>query len=218
MNDFGPAAPCRRTACVGGPAHPGGAHLDPSTEHYDGPDTALHALTYRCRPSTAELLHTARADGWNVRLVETALHHLMAEIGRLNREVAAVRVDADHKVTEAMKRSEDCKVHGATIRQESHAAYNFSVLAERTNAERVAWLSAVHHIREAVAKRDDPLAAAVIKFCDAAGRDADRARKRFNPPSMADCEKAGGCQHPFPEPHDACGQLRLDFDSMEVVA
>jgi hypothetical protein len=207
----GPTVPCERSACVDKPAHVGGAHLDPASEQYDGPDTALAALPGSCRRSAQTLLHAAREHGWDRRVVETALHELAREILDMRGRMGAAIADKARGIREAMARAEDCAVHGEMIRSEGHQAHYFSVLAEQHDAERVAWLSAAHSIRAAFAERDDPLAAAVVRYVDDAGKTADRARKRFAPPTFADCERAGRCEHPATVPHAACEQLRLDI-------
>lgn len=216
--EFGPDKPCRRTACAETPAHLGGAHLDPRNDLYDGLDSKLAALTYRCRPSASALLNAAKQDGWDVRLVQIALHDLIDEVDARHREAVACRADRDRGITEAMQRAEDCEQHGADIRYERHQSYWCSVEADRNNAERVAWVDAAFQIREAFANRSDPLAKKVVAFIDAAARGADRARKRHAAPTFADCQKAGRCEHPAPAPHAACEQLALDFSEMGAAA
>lgn len=206
----GPQAPCARTSCATAPAHLGGAHLDPTSDLYDGPDTKLHALPAGCRNAAFPVLHASRAEDWHTVEVRTALHVLAEEILRLRQQIAVVSVDRDRGIRDAMARAEDCAVHGATIRSEGHRAHYFSVVADRNDEERIAWLTAAHGIREAFVGRDDPVAKKVVAYVDAAARDAARIRKRYQPPTFADCQRAGSCEHPPTKPHEACEQLRFD--------
>lgn len=210
--------PCDWEAHAAMAGHTFGAHRDPASDFYEGPDAALGALPGPCRRAAFVVLHASRAEHWHEVEVRTALHVMAEEILRLRSQVAAVQVDRDRGIREAMTRAEDCEFHGHTIRYESHSAYAFSVLAEQHDAERVAWLSACQQIRDAFSKRDDDLAKNVVAFVDAAGRSADRARKRFSAPTLADCDKAGRCEHPAPQPHAACEQLALDFSPIGEAA
>lgn len=219
---YGRDATCERTACADLTAHVGGVHLNPTSEMYDGPDTSLNALPEAARKAGCALLGASRQDGWRRQVVDVALDAMGREILRLREQVAHVRVDRDRGIREAMKLAEDCEHHGATIRSEGHQAYYFSVLAEQHDAERVAWLGAALAIRDAFqsaatrAKVGAELAARVVGFVDAASRSADRARKRFNPPTFADCDRAGLCEHPPTKPHEACEQLRLALADEEA--
>lgn len=214
----GPDSPCQRSACADEVAHVGGAHLDPTSDLYDGPESKLGALPLSCRSAAQAVLYASRADHWREVEVRTALHVMAEEILRLRSRVAAVSVDRDRGIRDAMKKAEDCAVHGEMIRHDAHQAHWFSVLADRNDAERVEWLGAAWHIRDAFATRGDPLARKVVAFVDAADKGAKRARKRFEAPSLADCERAGKCDHPTPQPHAACEQLTLDFDQAGVAA
>lgn len=218
MNDEGPQAPCRRDACADGPAHLGGAHLDPTSEHYDGPDGTLRVLPLSCRKAAQNLLHTARREGWDQQIVNVALDALAREILDAKRHVAAASVDKDRGIREAMKRAEDCVQHGDDIRHEAHQAYWFWLQNQSLDQQRTAWLGACHDIEQAFRNDTSDVGKWVRKRVQAAGAEQTRIRKRYEPPTHADCEKAGKCEHPPAPPHGACEQMRLDFDAPEEIA
>jgi hypothetical protein len=203
----GPQDPCARTTCSGEPAHLGGAHLDPHHRLYDGPDIRLRALAAAVRGPALDLLHAARRDGWNLPGVNVALHELAAEIHRLDRQIAAVRVDRDRGIRDALARAEDCTEHGAGLRHESHQAYWFSILADRADAERLVWLTGIDAISDALRGRDDQWATAVRAHIQRVRRQARRARTAAPAPTLADCHRAGHCEHPPTDAHAACYQL-----------
>lgn len=178
-----------------------------------GPDTAMRALPSGPRTAGFAVLHAARADGWRVPEVEAAMREMSREILRLREQVAAVQVDRDRGIRDAMKRAEDCVEHGATIRSESHQAHWFSVLADANNEERVAWLSACQEIRKAFAEQQTDIGRQVVKFIDAAARDAKRIQGRRSAPTFADCQRAGRCEHPPTGQHAPCEKLRTESEA-----
>jgi hypothetical protein len=199
----GPQDPCARTTCADELAHLGGAHLDPHHRLYDGPDTSLRALAAVVRRPASALLHAARRDGWNLATVNLALHELAAEIHRLDRQIAAVRVDRDRGIRDAMARAEDCTEHGAALRHESHQAYWFSRLADHTDAERLVWLTGIDAISDALRGLDDEWATTVRAHI----QQARRVRAAATAPTLADCQRVGHCEHPPTDPHAACREL-----------
>lgn len=157
-----------------------------------------------------ELLSLARAEGWHVERFEELLAEMADELHRQLDRCAQLMVDKDRAVRAALLRAEDCEAHGEAIRFEGHQAYWFSRLAEAHDEERVAYVGALFALTEAMkANPDWPGADAVAKFVADAHRAGDRARKRFAAPTLADCQRAGKCEHPAPEPHAACVQLAL---------
>ena len=203
----GPLEPCGRTACAAEPAHLGGVHLDPTHRLYDGPDISLNALPAAVRVPVFVLLHAARRDGWNMPAVNLALHHIAEEIHRLQQQNAAVRVDRDRGIRAAQARAEDCTEHGTALRHESHQAYWFSILADRTDAERLVWLTGIDAISDALRGRDDTWSAAVRTHIEKVRRHARRVRAAGAAPTLADCQRAGRCEHPPTAAHAACRQL-----------
>jgi hypothetical protein len=212
----GPQDPCARTTCAGELAHLGGAHLDPHHRLYDGPDTSLRALAAVVRGPALELLHAARRDSWNPPAVNVALHRLAAEIHRLNQQIAAVRVDRDHGIRDALARAEDCAEHGAALRHERHQAYWFSILADRSDAERLVWLTGIDAISDARRGRDDQWAVTVRAHIQRVRRQARRARTSAPAPTLADCQRAGSCEHPHTDAHTACHRLSSLTDEQDT--
>ncbi len=218
LSQYGPDQPCQRKACIATARHNGGAHLDPRSEHYDGPDTQIGALTHRVRPYAFQLLHLARRAGWNVHLVQLALHTMTDEIHRLGEQIAAARVDRDRGIRAAAERAENCDVHGADLRYERHQAYWLWMQGIALDEQRTAWLSAVHNITQLVADDSDnpatrailataegqALAKAIRSIAAAAGRSQERIRRRYDGPTQVACAQAGQCEHPAPPPHVAC--------------
>ncbi|MEV8504507.1 hypothetical protein AB0368_06700 [Actinoplanes sp. NPDC051475] len=203
----GPLDACQRSTCAGEATHPGGVHLDPTHRLYDGPDISLRALPSAVREPAIALLHAARRDSWNLTAVHMALHRLAREIHRLQAQVAAVQVDRDRSVRAAIARAEDCAEHGPDLRYEQHQAYWFSRLVEAKDAERVVWLSAVHDINRALTGRSDDWAAALRAHLAQIQRQAAKTRAGGDAPTLADCQRAGRCEHPPTDPHVACQQL-----------
>lgn len=141
----GPDAPCQRITdkrCAAAGPHLGGVHLDPRHELYDGPGITVLALGGGPGKAAWALLEAGAPVPEVVELVE--------EIHRLGRQVAAVRVDMDRKVREAMRRADDCEVHGQQLVELSGQAHHFSEQADRDDRARVALLEALWHFRDAV--------------------------------------------------------------------
>jgi hypothetical protein len=135
------------------------------------------------------------------------LHELAAEIHRLNRQIAAVRIDRDRGIRDALARAEDCTEHGAALRHESHQAYWFSILADHTDAERLVWLTGIDAISDALRGRDDEWATTVRAHIQRVRRQARRVRAAATAPTLADCQRAGHCEHPPTDAHAACREL-----------
>lgn len=227
LDQYGPDRPCRRDVCADKPDHLGGAHTDPRSDLYDGPEWTLKALPLSCRDAAQALFHHAHKEGWDKRIVETALGVLAREVLDQKRHVAAAWVDRDRGVNAAIKRAEDCEAHGADLRFESHQAWSFSVEADRNNEQRLAWLGACHDIEHVLANArtgmvDPEVSAWVAKRIKSAGQSQDRIAKKYekNAPTHADCQRAGKCEHPSPTPHEACEALRQPtlFDAFEEEA
>jgi hypothetical protein len=202
-----PADVCERTSCRSKDRHPGGEHLDPWSSNYDGPDTTLQAATYRVRPAAQQLLQLARRENWHPRLVQIVIHEMLAEINRMRDQATAAGVDRDRGIQEAAARALDCDTHGGDLRYLEHQSYWFWVESLSLDEQRVVWLSAVQEIAELCRDRDDPLARAVAAIAAGAGRGQDRVRRKFTPPTPADCQRAGRCEHPPTPPHQACQHI-----------
>lgn len=213
----GPTDPCERTSCAAEPAHPGGAHLDPTHPLYDGPDISLSALPAAVRLPAFALLHAARHDSWQLITVHRALHAFAREIHGLRDQIAAVRVDRDRGIRDALARAEDCTEHGEGLRHERHQAYWFSRLADRLDAERIIWLTAVDQTDEALAGRTDEPATAIRAHIARVRRQARTARAA-TAPTLADCRRAGRCEHPATAPHAACRQLAAAAETLNPEA
>lgn len=166
----GPDKPCRRTACVAAePApsgdtatHLGGAHLDPRDRaHYDGILTSHNAASLYVREPFKPLLVQVGAfagppattpDSPQRALVETAAHAAYRELDRLRRQVAHVRVDADHKVRDAMRKADDCTHHGQMIKDLERQVNAFDKARDRSEKGRLALLGFLTAIDDFVEK------------------------------------------------------------------
>jgi hypothetical protein len=167
---FGPQARCQRTACAAGPEHLGGAHIDPRSPLYDGPDSTVRALNLLPRRAAEALFAAGAPIPEVVELVE--------EIHRLGMEVAAARNDGDRREAVALATAGDCSTHGEEIRrledrlaQFDHGEYQ----AEAARRVLVEGLSEIHAFADQIdmrakAKLDVPgsaaMAARLLKFVD----------------------------------------------------
>jgi hypothetical protein len=140
--EYGPDKPCRRTVCASGPAHVGGAHIDPRHPLYDGPTTTVNALPMTARDACYNLLHAGASVPDVVDLAR--------EIHRLRDQVAAVRVDMDRQVRAAMRRADDCGEHGKDIRRLEEQVHHFDKAADKNDAGRVALLGGLHQLEDAI--------------------------------------------------------------------
>lgn len=138
---------CGRLKCSGPdvPVHQGKAHLDPRSEHYDGPDTMLAVLPLAVRESARRI----------IRLVPEVTPEV-ADLGEhilfLKDQVAHVSVDRDHKVREASRRALDCADHGEVIKRLEEQVSAFDQSARRSEAGRLAVLGLLHEL-DAVVRR-----------------------------------------------------------------
>lgn len=138
-----PNQTCERTACADRDPHAGRIHLDPTSDLYDGPDIMLRALPHAVRDQAFALLHTARKQGWDQRIVDRALDALGNEIHRLRDQVAAVRVDKDRSVRHASAQALDCEHHGKVISQLEDQVGHFSQAEQRADKGRLALLAGI---------------------------------------------------------------------------
>lgn len=136
-------APCQRTACQGQPQHPGGRHLDQRDELYDGPRALVDALPHSVRDSARKILR--EAPGLMPEVVDMAV-----EIQALRDQVAAVSVDKDRAVRDAMRRSESCEHHGREITELGKALDHADRLQRRTEGGRIALLGFLHAVDDAL--------------------------------------------------------------------
>jgi hypothetical protein len=140
-NRYGPEATCQRTACATAPPHKAGRHLDQRDELYDGPDSLLQVLPLAVRDS-ARLLVKAHPEHL-AEVVDLAKH-----IEFLRDQIAHIRVDMDHKVRDAMARSESCEHHGEEIKGLSAQLHAADERAERNDRGRVALLALLHAVED----------------------------------------------------------------------
>lgn len=194
MINEGPQAACKRDACADEPAHLSGEHLDQRSPRYDGPDHAVSALNSGPRAAARALLAAGAPVPEVIDLVQ--------EIHRLSRSVAAVRVDMDRQVRAAADRALDCAEHGKSIKFAEEQVHFFGQQADRNDAARVALLSVLFTLEDAVsvlrgrAARGEqmPTATEIVDviggYLDKASRAHDRAWRK--PEAKARKKKAGG--------------------------
>lgn len=133
---------CKRwPRCADIPAHAGTRHNDPRDELYDGPGGLLQVLPLAVRASARRLVHDA--PELTPELVDLAEH-----IQFLRRQVAAVSVDKDHAVRDAMARSGSCEHHGEEIQELSRLLTHRDKAEQRAEAGRLALLGFLHAVDE----------------------------------------------------------------------
>jgi hypothetical protein len=167
-NPYGPDQPCQRTTCNHDDNHLGGAHLNPyDRAHYDGIVTLYSAMPATVRTAAMPILLHVGAFGPvdpdsgddARRAVETALTAAFEEIDRLRQQVAHVRVDADHKIRDAMARAVDCADHGRVITEletQLTASDRAHDLAEKARLALLGGHLALGDLLTAAAKSDTP--------------------------------------------------------------
>ncbi len=138
-NPYGPDKTCQRTKCATVPPHKAGRHLDQRDELYDGPDSLLQVLPLAVRDS-ARLLVKAHPEHM-AEVVDLANH-----IEFLRSQIAHIQVDMDHKVRDAMARSELCEVHGEEIKGLSKQLHAADERAEKNDRGRLALLAFTHAV------------------------------------------------------------------------
>lgn len=171
------AVTCQRTACQGTDPHPGGRHLDQRDELYDGPALSLDGLPLSVRDSARRILREAPA-------LMPELVDLANEVQFLRRQVAAVSVDKDRSVREAMARSASCEHHGREIEELGKALHAADQRAEKIERARLALLGFYQAVKDAVdqyqnrATRPDWKVQDVIKVLAGAVKKAGAAHDR----------------------------------------
>lgn len=152
---------CERTACAEKEPHEGGRHLDQRDELYDGPGSVLGVLPVSVNESARKILREAPE-------LMPELMDLAHEIEFLRDQVAAVSVDKDRQVREAMRRSESCEHHGEEIRDLSESMYAADQHQRRTEAGRLVMLGFFHAVQKAVEDygRDQPVRATLKAFME----------------------------------------------------
>lgn len=175
----GPDKPCRRTACVAARQletqdarereiaagadpvdaladplpkvadHLGGAHLDPhDRERFDG--VHISHITYKIRSDLYALLAVKKDHPELAEIIDTAVVKATNEIDFLGQQIAHVRVDADNKVRDAMRRADDCTEHGKMITDLGRQVGYFAKAEERQERARLALLGEHQAIREMI--------------------------------------------------------------------
>lgn len=208
MSRFDKDTTCERTICAARDPHLAGRHLDPRDELYDGPGTMLAALPEEAYNPAVRILRQAPA-------LMPEVVDLCHYIERLRRQVAAAQVDKDRQVLAAAKRAEDCEHHGEEIRHQRHQAHWFSVLADANDDERAMWVQTCFGMVQLFQNNDPQQAARYEKALKKGSQAANRIRSRHTAPTVADCQRAGRCEHPDTKPHRACEQLTL-FEVADV--
>lgn len=155
-------ARCQRSGCTADGTlvadHQGKEHLDPGSPLYDGPGILLNAMPMSCRRQMLAAWHAAMSDDVPLHVRQAVLHALDAagrEIDRLRQQVAAVRVDADHQIRDAMARAADCDVHGDDIRTLDEQLRIWAADRDRIERARVALLGEHHVIDQLLDGWDD---------------------------------------------------------------
>jgi hypothetical protein len=182
MSNYGPDKPCKRDACADEPAHLGGEHIDQRSPRYDGPSITINALNSGPRKAAYALLAAGAPMPEVVDLVQ--------EIHRLGRQVAAVMVDKDRSVRAASERALDCADHGHLIKFAEESRHHFAEQAESNDRARVALVSVLYALKDAVSVLRDraqregelPPAAEIVEsiagYLDKASRSHDSAWRR----------------------------------------
>lgn len=97
---------------------------------------------YRILDHVKDLPEEVRAD------VVEALHEIADEQDRWKNAWSASTVDHDHKLREAMARSESCEHHGEQIKQLSAQVHHFDESHRRADAGRLALLGLLDAVRQ----------------------------------------------------------------------
>lgn len=136
---------CTRIKCSGEDVtvHQAGAHLDQRDELYDGPGTTLRAASLYIRDSARKIISEAPA-------LMPEVMDLVNYVEFLGGQVAAVSVDRDRSVREAMARSGDCEHHGEQIKALSDQLWAFGESERRADAGRVALLGFLHAVDKVI--------------------------------------------------------------------
>lgn len=134
---------CERTACATLERHKAGRHLDQRDELYDGPGSVLGILPVSVKESARKILR--EAPGLMPELMDLA-----HEVEFLRDQVAAVNVDKDRQVQEAMRRSESCEHHGEEIKELGRSMYAADQSQRQTESARLAMLGFFHAVEKAV--------------------------------------------------------------------
>lgn len=104
---------------------------------------------------------------------------LAREIDRLKRANAALLVDRDRKVREAMRRADDCTEHGKEITYLNQQAHHFSTLADQHDQARMVLVDAAWILRgqfkAAAARAQHGDAPPAAELFGAAARGLDKA-------------------------------------------
>ncbi len=146
------------------------------------------------------------------------LEELRREIVSYQQRLGEAYADRERGIRDAEKRAEDCAEHGAEIRYLRHQTHNYWLAAEAADEIRKIYVGLNFHLEDALAKEPDPGAEPIpaelrIKMALAVLANIKKAvlaaRRRHVPVTLADCPRAGTCEHPAPPATCACEQLRL---------
>lgn len=158
-------APCRAQG-----DHPGGDHLNPHSEHYDGPILPGYREGEAWRTILDVLPYTQET--------RVAVHHLVTAYRQAKDQAARAQVDRDRGIREAMTRSESCEHHGEEIKALTAQLGAADQRAEKTEKARLALLGFTHAVDEMVRAyaqdRTDP-GLSVAKLVDALAKASKKA-------------------------------------------
>lgn len=158
-------APCRDDA-----GHVGGDHLNPRSEHYDGPILPGYREGEAWRTILAVLPDTPET--------RVAVHHLVEAHREADQQAVHARVDRDRGIREAMARSLSCEEHGREIEELGRQLGAADQRAERNDRARLALLGFTHAVDELVRAhregRTDP-GLSVAKLVDALAKASKKA-------------------------------------------
>jgi hypothetical protein len=133
---------CRPAPCRSKGDHPGGDHLNPRSEHYNGPilpgyrEGEAWCVILALLPDTAE--------------TRVAVHHLVEAHRQAEKRAVRAGIDRDHGIRDAMERSQSCDHHGEEIKSLTDQVHGISAQLDRTERARIALLGFLHAVDEVV--------------------------------------------------------------------
>jgi hypothetical protein len=132
---------CQPAPCRADGDHPGGDHLNPRSEHYDGPILPGYREGEAWRTILAVLPDTSET--------RVAVHLLVEALRTAEDQATHARVDRDRGIREAITRSESCEHHGQEIKAlgvQLHAADKRHDKAEAARLALLGFLNAVDDV------------------------------------------------------------------------
>lgn len=174
---------CQRTACAELSSHHGEEHHDTASPLWDGADHVdllARLLPSAAQPAAKRLLRTVVGHGDREDLI--ALHDLIQACRDEHDLAVRARLDGDRRVREAMRRAEDCEVHGHTLTELHDQVYRLDTERTMLDEQRTMWLDAMWRISQESARVKPGSERAYLDTlpgrCAAAGRAQTTIRKR----------------------------------------